>query len=128
MVTAGGYVVSRIPAIGRADTPQGYARRVLQLGHDNDAHRDDNPTMTDDTNGTQNGDASPFGAMKINFGGGRRCLAGRRKRPQPVRRHLDHLGRPGRDPRPARGTDRLHGRPRPHRDAGPDHRLRARRA
>jgi len=38
-------------------------------GHDNDAHRDDNPTMTDDTNGTQNGDASPFGAMKINFGG-----------------------------------------------------------
>jgi thioredoxin reductase (NADPH) len=42
---------------------------MLQLSHDNDAHRDDNPTMTDDTNGTQNGSASPFGAMKINFGG-----------------------------------------------------------
>ena len=60
--------------------------------------------MTDDTNGTQNGDASPFGAMKINFGGAADASPAGAQRPQPVRRHLDHLGRPGRDPRPARGT------------------------
>jgi thioredoxin reductase (NADPH) len=62
-------VVAAIGACGRTDTPRGYAGVVLQLVHDNDAHRDDNPTMTDDTNGTRNGSASPFGAMKINFGG-----------------------------------------------------------
>jgi thioredoxin reductase (NADPH) len=53
---------------------------MLQCQQDNHQHRDDNRTMTDQqdrgtdaANGAQrdagNGNASPFGAMKINFGG-----------------------------------------------------------
>jgi thioredoxin reductase (NADPH) len=40
---------------------------VLRLAQDNRAHRDDNPTMTDEQNGSA-GAASPFGGMQINFG------------------------------------------------------------
>ena len=117
-VTAAGYVVSGIPAIAPADTPRGYAARVLQWRQDNDAHRDDNPTMTDDTNGTQNGDASPFGSLRINFGGadGTPAPAGANAL-NPFGADRDHHRRRGRGSGPAGGTRGLHGRPGPHRDA-----------
>jgi thioredoxin reductase (NADPH) len=60
-------VVSPIPAVGPPNTPWGYAVTVLRLAQDNRAHRDDNPTMTDEQNGSA-GAASPFGGMQINFG------------------------------------------------------------
>ena len=57
-----------LPAVGTPadDTPRGYASRVLRWTQDNGPDRDDNRTMTDNTNGEKNA----FGSLGINFGGG----------------------------------------------------------